>query len=114
MYILKPYVVITLGITMARAECYGTAPGISGLTIEGSNAAVGGFCDQYLAGYFTDGQTKYRCLQLQENVKAEFWVAWMGSGGHTLNPEDCKKRLGNEINGCMDGGHSEIADWYFR
>jgi hypothetical protein len=113
MYILKLYAVITLGITMARAECYSTAPGVSGLTIEGSNAAVGDFCDHYLAGYFTKDQTKYRCLQLQENVKAEFWVTRIGSG-LTLNPEDCKKRLGNEINECMDGGYNTIADWYFR
>lgn len=71
------------------------------------------FCNNDLAGYFTEGQTKYRCLQLSKN-KVELWVGWKGRGGLSLNSKDCQIRLKNEINGCTLGGESVIADWYFR
>jgi hypothetical protein len=77
---------------------------------------IDNFCDNHLAGYFAEGQTKYRCSKLgvQQNIKAEFWVTWKGSGGLTLDSEDCKTRFKNEIDGCSAGGESVVADWYFR
>jgi hypothetical protein len=114
MHLRKPFAIMTMGVTMVHAKCYGLTPGIYGQTFQGAAEKVEDFCDHYLAGFFTEGQTKYQCLDLQQNVKAEFWVTWMGSGDLPLNSQDCKIRLKNEINKCTAGGESVVADWYFR
>lgn len=67
-----------------------------------------------VSGYFPEGMTKYRCKQLRDNVKGEFWVNWKGRGNLSLNDNDCKGGLINEINGCSKGGESTIAQWYYR
>ncbi|KAI0615963.1 hypothetical protein TUN199_12065, partial [Pyrenophora tritici-repentis] len=99
---------------MVQAKCYDSTTEIYGQIMQGADAVVGNFCDHGLAGYFVEGQTKYRCSQLHENLKFEFWVAWKGSGGLTLDGRDCKRRLRDEIYGCSAGGESVAADWYFR
>jgi hypothetical protein len=113
MHLYKPLIFMTLGVATTQARCYGVTPAIGGLTVQGADAVVDEFCGHDLAGYFTEGQTKYRCKQLQ-SYKAEFWVTWMGSGDLTLNSEDCKTRLRDEIHGCDVGGESVVADWYVR
>ncbi|KAF2844451.1 hypothetical protein T440DRAFT_473367 [Plenodomus tracheiphilus IPT5] len=104
-----------LASTMAavQAKCYSTSTGIYGQSMEGADAAVEQLCDQDLAGYYTEGETKYRCIQLPKN-KVEFWVGWDGPGGLTLKVDDCKMRLRNEITGCTLGGESLVDDWSFR
>ncbi|KAI0568824.1 hypothetical protein Alg130_11923, partial [Pyrenophora tritici-repentis] len=99
---------------MIEAGCYTLTTGDYGLTVDGADALVDNFCNIDLAGYFNKGQTKYRCSQLNKNLKVEFWVVWMGHGGLTLNKEDCKMRLHEEINHCRLGGESVVADWFFR
>jgi hypothetical protein len=114
MHLRKLFVTMTLGVATVHAKCYGLTTGIYGQSVQEAADNVDDFCDHHLAGYFTEGQTKYRCLDLQGSAKAEFWVTWMGSGDLALNSEDCKLRLGNEIIGCTAGGESVVADWYFR
>jgi hypothetical protein len=114
MRLYKRCLIITLGVTIAQAGCYIPKTGTYGNTDDQADAAVNDFCDHGLAGYFTERQTKYRCSWLQQNVKADIWVAWMGSGDLTLNSEDCKMRLKDEVYGCSVGGESTVADWYFR
>jgi hypothetical protein len=114
MHIHKLFLIIAAGATTVLAECYVPKWGTYGNTDEKADEAVNNFCESGLAGYFTNGQTKYRCAWLQENVKADIEVKWMGSGDLTLNTEDCKLRLRNEFYGCSVGGHSVVADWYFR
>jgi hypothetical protein len=106
--------IFTLGAAVAQAKCYVPKTGTYGNTDDEADAAVNDFCDHDLAGYFTEGQTKYRCSWLQPNVRADIWVGWTGAGGLTLSSDDCKMRLKNEIYGCSVGGESVVADWYFR
>jgi hypothetical protein len=110
----KLSLVFTLAIAAAQAKCYKPKTGTYGNTDDVAEAAINDFCNQGLAGYFTEGQTKYRCSWLQPNVKADIWVAWMGPGDLTLSSEHCTMRLKNEIYGCSVGGESVVADWYFR
>lgn len=114
MHLHKLSLLFTLGVAVAQAKCYVPETGTYGNTDEKADAAVNEFCDNSLAGYFTEGQTKYRCSWLQQNVKADIWVGWRGSGELTLSSEDCKMRLKNEVYGCSVGGESVVADWYFR
>jgi hypothetical protein len=114
MHLHKSFLIIIVGATTALATCYVPKIGTYGNTDEKADEAVNDFCESGLAGYFTQGQTKYRCSWLQQNVKADIWVIWMGSGDLTLNTEDCKLRLRNEIYGCSVGGWSVVSDWYFR
>jgi hypothetical protein len=100
-------------ITVTQAGCYTSTTGMYGQSMSGADAVVAESCTHDLAGYFDEGQTKYRCLQLPTS-KVEFWVSWKGAGGLTLDSEDCKKRLMNEIHGCALGGESLVANWYFR
>lgn len=105
--------IVTSLITIVQATCYTPKTGEYGQSMSGADAKVDESCKFDLADYFTEGQTKYRCHQLPHN-KVEFWVGWRGRGGWTLDSEDCKQRLKNEIYGCPFGGESVIADWYFR
>jgi hypothetical protein len=114
MFLYKPLLIVAFGVTVTYAKCYGLTTGDYGQTEHATNEMVDEFCDHELAGYFTEGETKYGCSNLQRDVKGEFWVKWMGSGDLTLDTEDCKLRLKNEVNGCKAGGASEVADWYFR
>jgi hypothetical protein len=114
MRLCKELFILTLGFTIAQAKCYMPKTGTYGNTDKKAEAAVNDFCDHGLAGYFMNGQTKYRCSWLQQKVKADIWVAWMGPGDLTLDSEDCKRRLKDEIYGCSVGGESTVADWYFR
>jgi len=99
---------------MVQAKCYEITTGMYGQSVEGADAVVADLCEDSLAGYFVEGQAKYRCHELRPNLKAEFWVTWEGRGGMTLDSEDCKMRLRNEISGCSLGGESVTADWSFR
>jgi hypothetical protein len=63
--------IFTLGAAIAQAKCYVPKTGTYGNTDDEADAAVNDFCDHDLAGYFTEGQTKYRCSWLQTNVKAD-------------------------------------------
>jgi hypothetical protein len=99
---------------MVQARCYSVTGEMYGQTVDGADGLVADFCDHSLAGYFVEGQAKYRCHELRQDLKAEFWVTWKGRGGMTLNSEDCKMRLRNEILGCSHGGESVVADWSFR
>ena len=47
-------------------------------------------------------------------LEVDFYVQWLGRGSLTLDNEDCKNRLKDEMNGCVSGGESMVADWYFR
>jgi hypothetical protein len=114
MRLYKRCLIITLCVTIAHAGCYIPKTGTYGNTDKKADAAVNDFCNHGLAGYFTEGQTKYRCSWLQQNVKADIWVAWKGSGDLTLDSEDCKRRLKDEVYGCSVGGETTVADWYFR
>jgi hypothetical protein len=110
---LSSLVLVAAVIASVEARCYPGTVGDYGLSTDGAAEAVDGFCDRDLAGYFTQGQTKYKCLQLSKN-KVELWVGWRGRGSWSLNSHDCKTRLREEINGCALGGESMIADWFFR
>ncbi|OAL42758.1 hypothetical protein IQ07DRAFT_553666 [Pyrenochaeta sp. DS3sAY3a] len=112
---MRVYSLISIAhaVSMVQAGCYVASTGLYGQSMKGADAAADDFCDDDLAGYFTEGQTKYRCFQLPNN-KVEFWVGWTGSGGLSLKIDDCKKRLKDEINECSFGGESTVADWYFR
>ncbi|KAH3938397.1 hypothetical protein HBH98_248290 [Parastagonospora nodorum] len=110
---LKDLLAVTTVITLVQARCYGTTTSMYGQSMTGAGIAINDFCAHDLAGYFSESQTKYRCLQLSKN-KVEFWVAWKGRGGWTLNSEDCMLHLTNEINGCTLGGENVEADWAFR
>ena len=105
---------LALGATVVQAKCYGMRSDMYGQSVDGADAVVAEFCDHSLAGYFAEGQVKYRCHELHQNLKAEFWVTWKGHGSMTLNSEDCKMRLKNEISGCSLGGESVVAAWSFR
>jgi hypothetical protein len=105
--------VIAPVIATVQARCYGMTVDMYGQMMIGADAVVDESCTHDLAGYFTEGQTKYHCLQLTSN-KVELWVGWKGRGGLTLDTADCKKRLMDEIKGCTLGGESVVADWYFR
>lgn len=98
---------------IAQAACYGLTTDMYGQSTDGVDKEIDNLCAHDLAGYFTEGQTKYHCVQLPKN-KVEIWVGWNGSGGLTLNSEDCTTRLKNELNGCVVGGESAVADWHFR
>lgn len=100
-------------VVMVQARRYTLTTGSYGQSMAGADAMVDKLCDENLAGYFTDRQTKYSCSQLSRN-KIEFWTGWRGHGALSLNKEDCNMRLKNEINGCSLGGESVVADWYFR
>ncbi|KAB2099978.1 hypothetical protein AA0119_g12882 [Alternaria tenuissima] len=114
MRLYSPFTLAVLGVTMVQAKCYTMSGDMYGQSVDGANEVVAEFCDHSLAGYFVEGQAKYRCFQLNQELKAEFWVIWKGRGGITLNSKDCKMRLKNEIVGCTLGGESVVADWYFR
>ncbi|OAL42853.1 hypothetical protein IQ07DRAFT_593575 [Pyrenochaeta sp. DS3sAY3a] len=94
---MRVYSLISIApaVSMVQAGCYVASTGLYGQSMKGADAAADHFCDDDLAGYFTEGQTKYR-------------------GGLSLNIDDCKKRLKDEINECSFGGESTVADWYFR
>ena len=47
-------------------------------------------------------------------LEVDFHVQWLGRGSLTLDNEDCKNRLKDEINRCVSGGESIVADCYFR
>jgi hypothetical protein len=98
---------------MVQAKCDTLTTGGYGLSMANADVNVDKLCDDGLAGYFTEGQTKYGCSQLSRN-KIEFWTGWKGQGALSLDSEDCKMRLKNEINGCSLGGESVVADWFFR
>ncbi|KAK7187150.1 secreted protein [Paraphaeosphaeria sporulosa] len=98
-----------------KAVCYSADAPWWGSFQDAANAAVDQHCNSGgVSGYFAQGQTKYFCIQHSALQKSEFWVQWKGKGGLTLDDNDCKLRLKNEINGCKWGGESTIADWYFR
>ncbi|KAH7394628.1 hypothetical protein BKA66DRAFT_389669, partial [Pyrenochaeta sp. MPI-SDFR-AT-0127] len=80
-------VVIAPVVTIVQAACYKMTTGMYGQNMDGADAVVDKLCDDDLAGYFTEGQTKYRCFQLPKN-KVELWVGWKGRGGLTLNSKD--------------------------
>lgn len=96
-----------------QARCYTLTTGDYGKSMVGADAMVDKLCEDNLAGYFTESQTKYGCVQGSKN-KIGFWTGWGGRGALSLNNEDCKMRLKNEINACTLGGESVVADWYFR
>jgi hypothetical protein len=110
---LQYLVTIASVVTGIQARCYGTTTGMYGQSMTGAAAAVDEYCTDSLAGYFTENQIKYGCLQLSQS-KVEFWVGWSGHGSWTLSSDDCKQRLKSEINGCRLGGDNVVADWFFR
>jgi hypothetical protein len=59
MHLRKPFTIMTMGVTMVHAKCYDLTTGIYGQTVQGAAEQVDDFCDHYLAGFFTEGQTKY-------------------------------------------------------
>ncbi|KAF2843974.1 hypothetical protein T440DRAFT_363495, partial [Plenodomus tracheiphilus IPT5] len=84
---LHSILILVSTLTMVQASCYVGTTGAYGQSMDGADAAVDRFCENDLVGYFTEGETKYRCIQLPKN-KIEFWVGWTGQGGLTLKGED--------------------------
>jgi hypothetical protein len=70
-----------------------------------------------MSGSFSQGQSKTGCLNIRDGVAAFFRVTWYGGSGpspsSTLDDNECKSRLKNEILGCDNGGGSQVVDWYF-
>ncbi|KAJ4256020.1 hypothetical protein NW762_009094 [Fusarium torreyae] len=68
-------------------------------------------------GWFAPGQTKAMCPQLSGvgHRKVLFEVQNLNKNtGFDLGDGDCYTRLANEIEGCSDGGSSNVAGWRFR
>jgi hypothetical protein len=59
--------VIAPVIATVQARCYGMTVDMYGQMMIGADAVVDESCTHDLAGYFTEGQTKYHCLQLTSN-----------------------------------------------
>ncbi|KAF2108576.1 hypothetical protein BDV96DRAFT_605631 [Lophiotrema nucula] len=115
---LMPAIAIVQGVTLARRGCYNDE---DAQTWGGNTDGVKHFVDQTchegpggVSGYFEFGQSKTACVEIRDGVQANFKVAWYGVGPLTLNDDDCKLRLKNEISGCNAGGESSIGNWFFK
>jgi hypothetical protein len=114
--ILTPALATVRGMALSRRGCY--SGGLSWYMKKkaAASAAVDGLChggDGGVSGYFAQGQSKTGCVNLSGDSHANFEVAWYGHGGLTLNDNDCKVRLKNEINACEFGGGNTAYDWFF-
>lgn len=98
-----------------QAGCYSGGPKWSP-NYDASRGFVDSICNKDgVAGSFgTNAGTKYRCTDLRDNVKGEFWVSWRGSGDGYLSDQNCKDGLKREIDGCQNGGESVYGQWYYR
>jgi hypothetical protein len=113
MHLSTLFVNLAPAIATVQANCYSSGPKWLD-NIGMAKAYVNQVCAHNgIRDYFPEGQTKYRCFQLRDNLKAEFWVRWEGRGDLTLANNDCKLRLKDEIGGCQYGCESTIAQWYF-
>lgn len=105
-------------ITVVSADCFGSGDSWSS-EIQLARDGVDYWCDNAvtngggLSGSFTAGQTKTRCTEMTANKHAILTVQWTGQGTHSLNDNDCKDKLKQEINACEHGGRRTTADWYF-
>jgi hypothetical protein len=119
MHLSTLFVMLAPAIATVQAGCYGYSEKNGVVerwndSVEMAKGYADQACNSGIGGYFPEGQTKYRCYQLRDRLKVEFWVRWEGRGGLTLADKDCKLRLKNEIGGCIYGGESTTAQWYFR
>lgn len=115
MHVLNSLLILASLVDISAAKCF--TGGQQWMNENDKNRARGAatdLCWTYnLAGWFENRQTKRHCAYVSNNIKVDFTVQWLGAGGHTLNAEDCVKRLHDEINNCFYGGYSTVADWYF-
>ena len=67
-------------------------------------------------GVFGPSETKSVCVNSDANsgMRYRFSIQNLNGGqGFDLNDEDCLKRLADEIDGCAQGGSSDISGWRF-
>jgi hypothetical protein len=113
------FALLGVGIDSVSAECY-----TSGATWQDRGAArwhVERACNGYdgnpgaFQGVFRPGEAKSACIQHSGTQKFDFSVQNLNTGASfDLGDADCVLRLQNEINGCGQGGQSDIAGWRFR
>ena len=67
-------------------------------------------------GVFGPSETKSVCVNSDTNAGMRYLFTIQnlnGAQGFDLNDEDCLKRLADEIDGCEQGGRSDVAGWRF-
>ncbi|KAF2793237.1 hypothetical protein K505DRAFT_244834 [Melanomma pulvis-pyrius CBS 109.77] len=106
--------IIAPAIATVQAGCFGSGPTWDP-TKNTAVSVVDQICNSNgVSGFFTSGQTKSRCVNIRDHVRAQFEAQWTGGGSLSLNDGDCKLRLKNEINGCSHGGETITAQWRFK
>ncbi|KAB5559521.1 hypothetical protein GE09DRAFT_1220202 [Coniochaeta sp. 2T2.1] len=110
---------LATGTTTANAGCY--TSGDSWQDRGNARYHVERACKGYdghqgaFQGVYAPGEAKSACVQGTGTLKYDFVVQNLNTGASfDLADADCVWRLENEINGCAQGGQSDVAGWRFR
>ncbi|KAF2872248.1 hypothetical protein BDV95DRAFT_667306 [Massariosphaeria phaeospora] len=103
----------------ASAKCFNQVK--EGTAFWGSHDIAMNFVDEIcnsgnMAGYFEAGQAKQACSAVSLDGRINWLVKWTDPesiGGLTLNDDDCKLRLKQEISMCLAGGSTTHNGWEF-
>ncbi|KAF1947437.1 hypothetical protein EJ02DRAFT_449612 [Clathrospora elynae] len=107
---IYPLLALLAPAAVRAAGCYSeTGPGWGSFRQLANNDADAVCGSSEVSGNF-NGNTKYACRYLGNNIKAEFWVTGTGY----LSAQDCAFGLKEEINGCGWGGENFHGDFYYR
>ncbi|CAI6334193.1 unnamed protein product [Periconia digitata] len=112
---MKATTIIALLAPLAsvQATCYRSGH-VWGPNFNTAMDAAARLCnDGALSGSFNANGVKSGCQTLENNVRAQYQVTYIGGGTSVLSPEECKFRLQNEIGGCEHGGQSDVGSWRF-
>ncbi|KAM6507032.1 hypothetical protein FALCPG4_018422 [Fusarium falciforme] len=66
-----------------------------------------------LAGSFSAGQKKTRCVQIGNGLHVDFEVKRVAKSAATLTNGDCYFYLNTEVEGCSKGGRRTYDNWEF-
>ncbi|KAH6884710.1 hypothetical protein BKA70DRAFT_1468346 [Coprinopsis sp. MPI-PUGE-AT-0042] len=113
MQFTTPFAVLATAITMVQAGCYSGGESWSPDQVQ-ANVELSGVCNN-ISGGFSSGQTKSACRNAgTPNKKLEFFITNTAGGSLSVSHDECVFRLGNEVNGCSNGGESTISSLKFR
>lgn len=73
-------------------------------------------CNSHLGErVYTDSEsTRTACVDIGDNLRAEFEIRKRPSGNWWLSHDWCYDGLQKEINACGNCGSSEYSEWFFR
>jgi hypothetical protein len=106
-------VILAPAIVTVQATCYKSGDTWAPDQVQANND-LNGICND-ISGNFNAGQVKYACRNAgSANKKLEFWIKNKGAGSGSTSHDECVLRLSNEINGCRQGGDSDIGSFNYR